>query len=204
MSGQAEVDVSYRGLSVGAGLRMRDFGPTTAYVELAQPMPVGAQLEVVADGVRFAARVVHVRERTEGGEIGAMRIAVDDIAADARAWWDALVTTEDPAPAPAPPPAQPEPEPEPEVAAAPEPVADDATDAIPEEVSQPEARRTLMMSAADLAEIQSMAAQQSAEEFARREAEAAAAGVDTDNGADNGDTDDDKKKKKRKRNKKKR
>ena len=205
MPGHGQVDVSYRGLPVGSGLAIRDFGPTTAYVvEVQAPMPVGTTLEISADdGVRFAARVVHVREKTEDAPSGAMRIAVDELDETARAWWDARVTTEDPAPVAAPERVAVAREPEPEAVSEPEPEAApveaeaETTEAVAPAPTPAvkETRSTQMMSAVDLAEIQRMAAGASAEDFAAREAEAAAAGVTDD--------DDDGKKKKRKRRRKK-
>jgi hypothetical protein len=201
MSGQQQVDVSYQGLSVGEGLVMRDFGPTTAQVELADPMPVGTELAVaVPDGVGFSARVVRVQEKTEGVDVGFMRVAVSELPDDVKAWWDALVTAEDPVDAP-PPDTEVVSEPglAPEAEAAPEVAAYAETDAVPAPVA--DAPRTQMMSAVSVAEIEAMAAGQSPEEFAEREAEAAEVGVSGEPAAAENADDDRKKKRRRKRKK---
>ena len=49
MAGEAFVDVTYRGLEVGRRLKLWDVGPSTAYVEVSTPMPVGAEVVIQLD-----------------------------------------------------------------------------------------------------------------------------------------------------------
>ena len=97
MPGECFVDVTYRGLELGRRLKVCELGPTTAYLEHATPMPVGAPLEIVTDeGLRLPVRVLRVHEQVGGAERApGMRIvplALDDAA---RAWWDAHVVGPD-------------------------------------------------------------------------------------------------------------
>jgi hypothetical protein len=111
------VDVTYRGLEVGHRLKLTDFGPHTAYLELATPMPVGSAIELVDDdGGALTARVVRVHEQVAGADLPpGMRIHV----AEVPGWWQPLVGRDDPS---IPEPATRPPEP-PAEAAAPEPPA---------------------------------------------------------------------------------
>lgn len=97
MSGERFVDVNYRGLELGRRLKVSEFGPTTAYLEHATPMPVGAPLEIVTDeGVRFAAQVVRIHEQVGGAERHpGMRIEVRELEAAAREWWSTKVSGPD-------------------------------------------------------------------------------------------------------------
>jgi hypothetical protein len=97
MSGERFVDVMYRGLELGRRLKVSEFGPTTAYLEHATPMPVGAPLEIVTDeGVRFAARVVRIHEQVGGAEHPpGMRIAAMALDAAATEWWQARIVGPD-------------------------------------------------------------------------------------------------------------
>ncbi|HUH05333.1 MAG TPA: hypothetical protein VML75_25220 [Kofleriaceae bacterium] len=145
MGSEQFVNVSYRGIDVGAALKMIEFGPTTAYLELTTPMPVGTTLEVETDGgLSLRATVLRIQEQVAGAEMPpGMRVRAIDLGADASAWWKSSVTTTDPVipepclqlaaePAPAPPAvATPAPEPQPEPAPAPQPEAPTADDRQP-------------------------------------------------------------------------
>jgi hypothetical protein len=197
MSGEQLVDVRYRGLPLGTSLTLRDFGPETAYLEVDQPMPVGSVVDVTNDGGQtFSARVVHVREKTDSAPQSGMRIAVADAGDAARSWWAERVTQADPPSVKAP--AAPAPE---SAAVA---LAEAVPEAIPTEVTD-NAKRTQVMSAIDLSQIEAMAGPEVTEEFRKREQEAAAVGVtETAPPEPEPDDDDDKKKKKRGRRRKKR
>jgi hypothetical protein len=97
MATEQFVDVTYRGLEIGSTVKLRELGPTTAYVELTTPMPVGTSLMIATDtGVTFGARVLRVQEQVAGAEHPpGMRIAaeLEGAAAD---WWKPLVDSEDP------------------------------------------------------------------------------------------------------------
>jgi hypothetical protein len=198
MSGEQLVDVSYRGLSVGTSVALRDFGPSTAYLEVESPMPVGSVVDVTNDsGDGFSARVIHVREKTDSAPNAGMRISVEELPASVQGWWQSQVSQEDPPVAAAPPPPAPEPEPEPE--AAPESEAA-PPEAVPEEVpDNATPQRTQVMAAVDISQIEALGATVSSEEFAAREAEAAAAVAEPE---PEPELDDNGKKKKRRRKKK--
>ncbi len=104
MAAEEFVDVSYRGIEVGKQLKLIEFGPTTAYLEHPKPLPVGTQVELVAGGVQFSARVLRVNEQVAGAEIEAgMRLGVA-LEGDAKGWWEQQVSGEDPQiPEPVPP-----------------------------------------------------------------------------------------------------
>lgn len=96
MSGEHFVDVTYRGLEVGSSARLSEFGPTTAFVEVPQPMPVGTKLTVATDtGFELSASVLRVVEQIAGVEHPGMRVRVEGLEGDAKSWWDAQVTVED-------------------------------------------------------------------------------------------------------------
>lgn len=152
-----QVDVSYRGISVGRG-ELTEVGRSTAFVAVDRPMPVGTQVDVAAGAVAFAARVVHVDEKCDGVEQSGMRIEGVELSDEAQAWWRERITADEP-PAPVV-------EPEPEPSEAPEAVASE---------QQSEGSRTMMMDAVELEQIQSQASSESEEEFATRQKEAEAA-----------------------------
>ncbi len=202
MSGEQLVDVSYRGLSVGTSVALRDFGPTTAYLEVEDPMPVGSVVDVTNDGGEgFSARVIHVREKTDSAPNAGMRISVEELPDAARGWWSSQISREDPPTATAAPPPEPEPalEPEPKPAPEPEPepAPEAAAEAIPEAVPVTQTpQRTQVMAAVDISQIEALGAHLSSEEFAQREAEAAEA-VAAPESEPEAASDDGKKKKKR-------
>lgn len=102
MSSEQFVNVSYRGIEVGTSLKMIEFGPTTAYVELTTPMPVGTTLDLVTDAagapsVAFKATVLRVQEQVAGAEMApGMRVRAAKLEGDAAAWWKAAVSEADP------------------------------------------------------------------------------------------------------------
>jgi hypothetical protein len=112
------VDVTYRGLPLGKRLKLADHRPSTAYVEVTQPMPVGTAIAIATDaGVSIEATVLSIHEQTAGtdkppGMVVQAVLARDD----ARAWWKervALPELAKPATAPAKQVAKPPPTPPP-------------------------------------------------------------------------------------------
>lgn len=154
MAAEQIVDVRYRGLEVGTRLRLFEFGPTTAYLETAQPMPVGTVLSIEAEGgLVFEATVLRVQEQVAGAEHPpgmCVRAAVEGAVAD---WWKGNVAGADPT----------YPEPAIEVVAPPEPApelaaneASGPSDGVPREgASDNSARATAVM---DVSEIQAVIA----------------------------------------------
>lgn len=152
MPGEAFVDVSYRGIELGARLKLSEIGPRTAYLEIPKPMPVGTRVHVtIESGQTFGGRVLRVNEQVAGAERPAgMRIEVDALDGDVKAWWDGRVSVTDPA--------IPEPsvaggqersageEAVPEEAAGEEAVPEPTTDDMPTAKGRKGAKRTMIMS----------------------------------------------------------
>lgn len=99
------VDLTYRGLALGRRVKLTQVRPTTGYVELPAPMPVGTAIAIATDdGAQAGARVVEVHEQVGGAtQAPGMRIAPELGGGDAfAAWWKARVTLPElEAPAPA-------------------------------------------------------------------------------------------------------
>ncbi len=88
------VDLTYRGLSLGRRVKLADVRPTTGYVELPQPMPVGTQIGIITDDtVALDAVVVEVREQVAGSERPPGMVLRPRLEGDAaKAWWRERVT----------------------------------------------------------------------------------------------------------------
>ncbi|HEU5060077.1 MAG TPA: hypothetical protein VFU21_26275 [Kofleriaceae bacterium] len=162
MAGEVFVDVTYRGLELGRRLKLREVGPSTAYLEHGTPMPVGSQVVLATDeGLAIPVVVVRVHEQVAGAEMPpGMRVQASGLEGAAAGWWRELVSRDDPqipelevAPMRRPRPL--EPPPPPAVAAEPEPppaAAPDQTDQTqkmpPVDAEVPEDERpTTMMTA---------------------------------------------------------
>jgi hypothetical protein len=91
------VDLAYRGLSLGRRIRLAQIRPSTGYLELPQPMPVGAQIAITTgDGAAFEATVIGVHEQISGVErTPGMIVAPALTGDDARAWWASRVALPD-------------------------------------------------------------------------------------------------------------
>jgi hypothetical protein len=91
------VDLTYRGLSLGRRIRLTQIRPSSGYLEIAAPMPVGAQIAVIADdGAVFDAIVTGIHEQVSGSDrVPGMTVtpALGDAAA--AAWWTSRVQLAD-------------------------------------------------------------------------------------------------------------
>ena len=97
MASEALVDLSYRGLVLGTGVRLLQVGPRSAYVAHDAPMPVGTALVLTVDEtLTIPAEVARVREGDAKDGPAGMWLWADAAEDRARAWWDAHVTAEDP------------------------------------------------------------------------------------------------------------
>lgn len=98
MAGEVFVDVTYRGLELGRRLKLREVGPSTAYLEHGTPMPVGSQVVLATDdGLAIPVVVVRVHEQVAGAEMPpGMRVQASDLDGPAASWWRDLVSREDP------------------------------------------------------------------------------------------------------------
>jgi len=92
------VDLSYRGLALGRRIKLTQVRPTTGYLEVPMPMPVGTQLAIATDdGVTLDARVVQIHEQVGGSERPPGMMVAPALADDAaQAWWQARVSPEPP------------------------------------------------------------------------------------------------------------
>lgn len=98
MAGEVFVDVTYRGLELGRRLKLREVGPSTAYLEHGTPMPVGSQVLLATDeGLAIPVVVVRVHEQVAGAEMPpGMRVQATGLEGAAAGWWRELVSREDP------------------------------------------------------------------------------------------------------------
>jgi hypothetical protein len=89
------VDLTYRGLALGRKVKLTQVRPSSGYLELAAPMPVGTSIGIAAeDGTLFDATVMDVREQAGELPIGMTvkpRLEVEA----AKAWWKAKVELPD-------------------------------------------------------------------------------------------------------------
>jgi hypothetical protein len=88
------VDLTYRGLSLGRRVRLSQVRPSAGYLELPAPMPVGAQIAILAeDGTAFDAVVTAIHEQVAGSDrTPGMTVSPALAAAPAAAWWAARVS----------------------------------------------------------------------------------------------------------------
>ena len=92
------VDLSYRGLALGKRIKLTQVRPTTGYLELPTPMPVGTTIGIATDdGVLLEATVAEVREQVTGSDRVPGMIVKPRLDADAaRTWWKDRVSMPDP------------------------------------------------------------------------------------------------------------
>jgi hypothetical protein len=110
------VDLTYHGIALGRRVKLMQVRPSTGFLELASPMPVGSELVITADdGLTFGATVTWIHEQVGGaagtGSAGAavlagasdrpvgMQITPSLTSAAAAAWWQARVALADDEPA---------------------------------------------------------------------------------------------------------
>jgi hypothetical protein len=88
------VDLTYRGLSLGRRVRLSQVRPSTGYLELPAPMPVGSRIAITAeDGMAFDAVVTAIHEQVGGSDrTPGMIVAPALVAEPAAAWWAARVS----------------------------------------------------------------------------------------------------------------
>jgi hypothetical protein len=88
------VDLTYRGLALGRRVKLTQVRPTTAYLELPAPMPVGTLIGILTDDtVALDAQVVAIHEQVGGSEQVPGMVVKPRLEGDAaQAWWNARVT----------------------------------------------------------------------------------------------------------------
>ncbi|HEX4453415.1 MAG TPA: hypothetical protein VH143_21230 [Kofleriaceae bacterium] len=169
------VDLTYRGLAVGRRVKLTQVRPSSGYLELPTPMPVGTAIGIASDdGLLTSAIVTEIHEQVGGSEHVPGMLVKPALESDiVRTWWSARVTLPELAATPPPIPAVSTVRPKrasavPELvddgrntaamAAMEEPAADDDGDTqqidVIEEVTAPplidDGKRTIAMAAVDL------------------------------------------------------
>ncbi len=98
------VDLTYRGLSLGRRIRLTEIRPSTGYLEVPAPMPVGTKIAIATEeGVAIEAVVARIHEQIGGSErTPGMRVtpALGDAAA--ASWWKERVALPELEPPPEP------------------------------------------------------------------------------------------------------
>jgi len=91
------VDLTYRGLSLGRRVKLSNVRPTTGYVEMPAPMPVGTQIAILTDDtVALEAVVVEIHEQVAGSEHAPGMVLRPRLDGDAaKKWWQNRVTLPD-------------------------------------------------------------------------------------------------------------
>jgi hypothetical protein len=97
------VDLSYRGLSLGRRVKLTQVRPSTGYVEVPAPMPVGTAIAIATDeGITLDAVVAEVHEQVSGVERAPGMLVRPALATpSAEQWWKdrvALPELDKPAP----------------------------------------------------------------------------------------------------------
>lgn len=130
------VDLTYRGLALGRRVKLTQVRPSSGYLELPTPMPVGTSIGIATDdGVVTSAIVTEIHEQVGGAEHVPGMLVTPALDGDAaRAWWSERTTLPELAPVPAP---------APEVAT----VRPKRTSAVPELID--DGRNTAAMAAVD-------------------------------------------------------
>lgn len=91
------VDLTYRGISLSRRIKLTQIRPSSGYLELPAPMPVGTELAVAADdGVVFEATVSWIHEQVTGSDRPPGMTIVPRLAGEsASSWWQARVALSD-------------------------------------------------------------------------------------------------------------
>jgi hypothetical protein len=91
------VDLTYRGLSLGRRIKLTQVRPSSGYLELPSPMPVGTRVAIATDdGVQFDATVGWIHEQVAGADRPPGMVVLPDLGAEpAAAWWKARVALAD-------------------------------------------------------------------------------------------------------------
>ena len=87
------VDLTYRGLALGRRIKLTQVRPTTGYLELPMPMPVGTQIAISTDeGITLEATVTKIHEQVGGSErVPGMTVKPALGIEASLSWWQARV-----------------------------------------------------------------------------------------------------------------
>ena len=91
------VDLSYRGLALARRVKLTQVRPTTGYVEMPAPMPVGTQISIATDeGVAIEAVVAEIHEQVAGATNTPGMLVQPALSGAAAEWWKARIVAPDP------------------------------------------------------------------------------------------------------------
>ncbi|MDB4954770.1 MAG: hypothetical protein JWO36_2339 [Myxococcales bacterium] len=87
------VDLTYRGLQLGRRVKLTAVRPSTGYLEIPMPMPVGTAIAILTDDtVALEAVVVEIHEQVGGSERAPGMVVKPKLEAEAaKKWWQARV-----------------------------------------------------------------------------------------------------------------
>ena len=87
------VDLTYRGLQLGRRVKLTHVRPSTGYLELPSPMPIGTPIAIATDeGVVLEAIVTEIHEQVGGSDrTPGMTVSPRLTEDPAQAWWRARV-----------------------------------------------------------------------------------------------------------------
>jgi len=87
------VDLSYRGLALARRVKLTQVKPSTGYVEMPTPMPVGTHVAIATeDGVSIEAIVAEIHEQVGGATMTPGMLVRPSLEGAGGAWWKARVT----------------------------------------------------------------------------------------------------------------
>jgi hypothetical protein len=85
---ESYVDLTYRGLALGKRVKLTQVRPSTGYLEMPAPMPVGTAIGIATeDGVTLEATVAEVREQVAGSERAAGMVVRPKLDGAGAKWW---------------------------------------------------------------------------------------------------------------------
>lgn len=90
------VDLSYRGLALARRVKLTQVKPSTGYVEMPTPMPVGTHVAIATeDGVSIEAIVAEIHEQVGGATVAPGMLVKPSLEGASAEWWKARVTEPD-------------------------------------------------------------------------------------------------------------
>ena len=94
------VDLSYRGLALARRVKLTQVKPSTGYVEMPTPMPVGTHVAIATeDGVSIEAIVAEIHEQVGGATVTPGMLVKPSLEGAGAEWWKARVSEPDAPPA---------------------------------------------------------------------------------------------------------
>jgi len=97
------VDLAYRGLPLGRRIKLTQIRPSTGYLEVPTPMPVGTTITIDgSEGVTFEAIVAAIQEQVGGIDRAPGMLVKPKLDGAAAEWWKSRVALPDEQPKPRP------------------------------------------------------------------------------------------------------